>query len=548
MKSNLNRKFAVGFISAALVALSLAVVPTAARAADPVCVTAGGIKSCQGVTSDGAKYLLQAPLNFNGTAFLYSKGYRYPISIPGVWDVAASSLAEQVPGKNAADKTAIATYLLSKGYGIFSSAYTKTGWNADVAIKTNVELVAVWKKEFTSTKKIVAWGESQGGFITQALAENYPDLVDAAVPLCMVGGSVEAAMKMAGDALWGMKVFFDPTIKGGGYSAGVPGVVEQLTDISKIAAALTSLSQSVATGAWPATATLVPAELKAAIPSRSAVTLVGQMAGLPSISKNIDGVSGPGDAASLPVAQFIAGAAPAIATLQNLQDAAILGVLLIADLEGINGGKVYDNSKSDYEAQLGDGKFIFSSALSGFDATDKLLTFLKAAPRATADAAALTKLRAMLAHKGEVKVPTIAMTAPYESTTPGGHVQWLINANRENMAKAKEAAVAAIRKGEAAPSLRNKLMVIWNFPPERYTTFTATGLPDTSKPAANGTTHCNYTVKQYTAMAEIGALAANAGKVPNTAQVAVLMRKAGGLSFDRDFEAPLLKFYETVEE
>jgi len=536
------KAIAVGFTSAALVALSLVVVPTAANA-NPVCATVGGIKSCQGKTSDGAAYVLQAPLNFNGTAFLYSKGYRYPISIPGAWDVAASSLAEQVPGRNAAEKTQVATYLLSKGYGVFSSAYSKTGWNADGAVKTNVELVAVWKKEFPNTKKIVAWGESQGGFITQALAENHPTLIDAAVPLCMVGGSVEAALKMAGDALWGMKVFFDPTIKGGGYSAGTAGVVEQLTDIGKIAAALTALSGGVATGAWPATATLVPAAVKAAIPSRSAVTLVGQMSGLPNVSANIDGVSGPGAPASLPHAQFVLGAAPAIATLQNLQDAAILGVLIIADLEGINGGRVYDNTKADYEAQLGDAKAIYNLALSGNDAADALLGVLKAAPRDTANPAALTKLRAMLSHKGVINVPTVAMTAPFESTTPGGHLQWLINSNKANVEKAKTAAVAAIRAGKPRPSTTNNLMVIWNFPPDKYTTFTSAGLPDTTQPAANGTKHCNYTVAQLTTMAELGALAAVTGKLPSTAQAAVLMRRAGGLSFDRTFEAPLLKFY-----
>jgi len=536
------KAIAVGFTSAALVALSLVVVPTAANA-NPVCATVGGIKSCQGKTSDGAAYVLQAPLNFNGTAFLYSKGYRYPISIPGAWDVAASSLAEQVPGRNAAEKTQVATYLLSKGYGVFSSAYAKTGWNADGAVKTNVELVGIWKKEFPNTKKIVAWGESQGGFITQALAENHPTLVDAAVPLCMVGGSVEAALKMAGDALWGMKIFFDPTIKGGGYSAGAAGVVEQLTDIGKIAAALTSLSGAVSTGAWPATATAVPAAIKAVVPSRSAVTLIGQMAGLPNVSANIDGVSGPGDPASLPHAQFVLGAAPAIATLQNLQDAAVLGVLIIADLEGINGGRVFDNTKTDYEAQLGDAKAIYNLALSGNDAADALLGVLKAAPRDSADPAALTKLRAMLSHKGVINVPTVAMTAPFESTTPGGHLQWLINSNKANLENAKAAAVAAIRAGKPRPSTTNNLMVIWNFPPDKYTTFTSAGLPDTSKPAANGTKHCNYTVAQLTTMAELGAIAAITGKVPNAANARILMRKAGGLSFDRDFEAPLLKFY-----
>ena len=537
------KAIAVGFTSAALVALSLVVVPTAAQANTPVCATVGGIKSCQGKTSDGAGYVLQAPLNFNGTAFLYSKGYRYPISIPGVWDVAQSSVAEQVPGPNATIKTQVATALLSKGYGLFSSAYAKTGWNADGALKTNVELIGIWKKEFPNTKKIVAWGESQGGFITQALGENHSNLIDAAVPLCMVGGSVEAALKMAGDALWGVKAFFDPTIKGGGYSAGTAGVVEQLTDIGKVAAALTSLSGSVATGAWPATATGVPAAVKSLVPSRSAVTMVGQMAGLPNISANIDGVSGPGDPASLPHAQFVLGAAPAIATLQNLSDAAILGILLIADLEAINGGRVFDNTKTDYEAQLGDAKVIYNLALSGNDAADALLGYLKAYPRDTATPAALTKLRAMLSHKGVINVPTIAMTAPFESVTPGGHVQWLINANAANIAKAKEAAVAAIRAGKPRPSTKNNLMAIWNFPPERFTTFTATGLPNTTLPAANGTKHCNYTVAQLTAMAELGAIAAETGKLPNTAQARIIMRKAGGLSFDRTFEAPLLKFY-----
>ena len=537
------KAIAVGFTSAALVALSLVVVPTAANANTPVCATAGGIKSCQGKTSDGAVYTLQAPLNFNGTAFLYSKGYRPMISIPGRSDVAASSLAEQAPGPDAATKVAVATYLLSKGYGVFSSGFSKAGWNSDSGIKTNVELIGVWKKEFPNTKKIVAWGESGGGFMTQALAENHPTLIDAAVPLCMVGGSVEAALKMAGDALWGIKTFFDPTIKGGGYGAGAAGVVDQLTDLAKIQAALVAVSGAVSTGAWPATATGVPAAIKTAVPSRSAVTLIGQMAGLPNISANIDGVSGPGAPDSLPHAQFVLGAAPAIATLQNMQDAAVLAVLLIADLEGINGGRVYDNTKTDYEAQLGDAKAIYNLALSGNDAADQLLGVLKAAPRDTADPAALTKLRAMLSHKGVINVPTITMTAPFEGVTPGGHVQWLINANKANLEKAKTAAVAAIRAGKARPSTTNMLMNVWNFPPDKYTTFTATGLPDTSKPAANGTKHCNYTTAQLTAMAELGAIAAITGKLPNTAQARILMRKAGGLSFDRDFEAPLLKFY-----
>ncbi len=82
-------------------------------------------------------------------------------------------------------------------------------------------------------QKVVAWGNSLGGFITQALAEQYPDLISAAAPLCMAS-DLTPLMTMAGDALWGIKTFFDPTIKGGGYSEGAAGYAEAMGDLGKV--------------------------------------------------------------------------------------------------------------------------------------------------------------------------------------------------------------------------------------------------------------------------------------------------------------------------
>ncbi len=135
---------------------------------------------------------------------------------------------EPAPGGNAQ----IIGTLLAKGYAVMGSGFARQGWNADSAIKTNVELIGVFKKQYPKTTKVVAWGNSLGGFITQALAEKYPDLISAAAPLCMAS-DLTPLMTMAGDALWGIKTFFDPTIKGGGYSAGTAGYAEAMGDLGK---------------------------------------------------------------------------------------------------------------------------------------------------------------------------------------------------------------------------------------------------------------------------------------------------------------------------
>jgi len=534
------KAIAVGFTSAALVALSLVVVPTTAQANTPVCATVGGIKSCQGKTSDGAVYTLQAPLNFNGTAFLYSKGYRPAISIPGRSDVAASSLAEQAPGPDAATKVAVATYLLSKGYGVFSSGFAKTGWNSDSGIKTNVELIGVWKKEFPNTKKIVAWGESGGGFMTQALAENHPTLIDAAVPLCMVGGSVEAALKMAGDALWGIKTFFDPTIKGGSYSAGTAGYAEAMGDLVEVFTAIGAMQALIAadpsTTKWPATSK-VPDAIKAAIPSRSALVMVALMSGLPMQSAHFDSTSGPA-ALGANVTSFQIAINPAFAALENLTTAAALGVLATHDIEQQSGGAVFDNTATDYAARIAEEQFVWSSALSGVSGTAGLLSVLAASPRAKADPAAVAKMKTLASHSGKVEIPTILFTGVADPVTIAGNQQSVAD---KYAAYYAEKWAAAKKEGIRVRPQNNQL-VLWNFPPEKYTKYNGI-TPDTSVPAATGTNHCNFTTSQLLAIADLLAYAADNGKNMAGGALLTKLRKAGNMTYDRGYSAPKMKYY-----
>lgn len=539
----MKKKISILAVSA-LASLALSVLPSAAHADAPTCATANFVTSCQGATSDGALYAMSVPANFNGTLVLYSHGYRYPVDIPAgiplVGGYKVVKVAEPAPS------AAVAKYLLGKGFGIAGSGFAVEGWNADSGIKTDTELIATFKAQFPTTTKVVAWGSSLGGFITQGLAEQHPDLISAAAPMCTVAGSVEGELTMAADVLWGMKTFFDPTIKGHNYSAGAAGYGEAMGDLVKVFTVLGKLQAGVASGAWPDSAGPAGTAL-AAIPSRSALLLVGLMSGLPAQSMHFDATSGPGPKNSASYTSFALAASPALAVLENIANAAVLGVLATYDVEQQAGGAVIDNSKTDYAARIESEAVSNNAALSGNTAIGGMLSFLNpanpAAPRWTADPAAVIKMRALASHTGKINVPTIALANVADPAVPAGNVQWLADRYAEQYAHAKGVAMATFSKTGTYTAVRKSFLAVWSVPPTTYTKFTNTGAPDTSGPAANGTGHCGYTDKQLMAIVDLATNAAATGKLMSGGPLYTVIRKAGGLSIDPEFRAPLLKFY-----
>lgn len=524
-----NKKIAVvGAVALASFAINLA--PTVAHAA-PACAV-GPITQCQGVTSDGAPYVMQVPGNFNGTAFIYSHGYRYNVELPAFGY--PKVLDTPQPGPLVGTDTSVIKYLLGKGYAVFGSGFARQGWNADSGLATDVELITTFKTQFPKTTHVVAWGESLGGFMSQALAEKHPELVSAAGPLCLTTGTVEAELTMAGDFLWGLKTFFDPSIQAGNYK----NPTESLQDLGRVVALLTALKSSISTGEWPAT---TPAPVKAmlgTIPPRSALLLVGLMAGVPTQSAHFDGSTGPGSPNSSAYTSFALAGSPALAILENGANAAALAVLATADVELQVGGSVFDNTKTDYSARVESEKAVFSSGLSGASATAGMLAYLKAAPRATATAASVAKMRALASFTGKINVPTITMVGVADQVVPAGASQWVANQYAKQYEAAKAAALKAKTKRPA-----NALVTIWGVTPNHYTTFDDTGAPITSGRAANGTNHCNFTVKQYIGVADLLAAAAKTGALPSAPTIATTVRKMGGSIVDAKFEPALPKFY-----
>ena len=522
-----------------LLSITVVSIPTVAQAA-PACTTANYVTTCLGATTDTAPYMLITPANFNGTVYLYSHGYRpnvpIPVGIPAYGGYTITNTPEPAPGGN----PQIIGALLAKGLAVMGSGFARQGWNADSAIKTNVELIDVFKTQYPKTTKVIAWGSSLGGFITQALAEKYPNLISAAAPLCMAS-DITPLMTVAGDALWGIKTFFDSTIKGGNYAAGPAGYAEAMGDLVKVFTAIGAMQAAIganpAAPAWPATSK-VPDALKG-VPSRSALVLIALMSGISMQSAHFDSTSAPAGIPAASALSFQLAINPALAALENLANAAALGVLATYDLELQAGGAVFDNTATDYAARVADEQFIWSSALSGNAGIGALLGYLAVVPRAKGNPAAMAKMASLTTHTGKVNIPTILFTGTADPVTGPGNQQSVIDKYAAYLAQQWPVNKnAAVRKRPV-----NNQLALWSFPPAKYSKFTAAGSPDTSVAAAPGTNHCNFTVAQHLAVADLLAYASANGKNLSGGPMLTKIRKAGNMTYDRGYSAPKMKYY-----
>jgi pimeloyl-ACP methyl ester carboxylesterase len=527
MKNTFIKKGLVGLVSTALVAAFAVATPSAARAADLTCTKASTkVETCTGKDANGAKFEIRMPANFNGTLYVYAHGIRTNVNLPAIPVVAPTgSLINYEP--EVAPSATVATALLKQGYALAGSGVQSQGWSLEEGTDAFLQVLQAAKDKYSKVNKVVAWGNSLGGLTAQAFAEQYSGAVDAVVPMCLAD-SAQAEITMAGDFLWGLKTFFNPAIKGFGYSAGQAGYVEMLTDLGTVLTTLQSLQLAIAANpvqpAWPATST-VPDSLKA-IPVRSAILLLGLVAGISTQSKTYDSSSGPAGPLET---TFGVAISPALAVLENGAEAAALAVLANYDMERRAGGIVYGNATTNFAKRLGDDSQVYAAALSGGTATNGMIGYLQfLAPKVTADAAAVAKLNSLYQLQGKIEVPTITLAAAADHITPGGAVTHLINQYN-----------ASVSAGSAKSGL---LLNIWNKPADTYSTFAASGAGVTPAKWPNGVGHCNYTTSQILTVAKLAATAAKTGKLPSDASAKAAIKNDKSLFIDPNFLPPLLKF------
>lgn len=539
-----SRAFALVSTTALLATLVVAA-PANAAATGPTCDGATPVQTCTGTTSDGAAYKMMVPATFNGTVTIWSHGFGGNTTIPGVFAVdSTAQLAPNGPGQSGGSPELV-KYLTDKGVAVMGSGFSTQGWNLDEAVKTNVELIGIFKAKFTTTTKVVAWGYSMGGGITQAFAEQHPELIASAAVMNPVD-AWGSQSKYFIDLLWLMKTWFDPSIKLTGYAAGAAGDMQMLQDLQKYTAILTALKAGVASGAWPTTSSASGKALQAGgVPSRSALLMIGRLAGISAQSSSFDGVTGP---ATSQLTAWPLAVSPALATLENI--AGVLGYSLLGarDMQNKMGGTSFDNQKTDYSKQLSDeDRTVYNAALSGNTAINAMLSTLNPlnpdAPRIKGDAAAIAKSAAtMYESTGKIKVPTVMMIGQHDPVEPAGIVQRISDLYEEDFAAAKAAAKKAAQKSGVYNAPVRKLQVIWSVTPKAWSKFDADGGP-ISIVGTPGTGHTNFTMAQYKVVIDTALAAAANGELPWTGEQLSKVRKAKYLVIDRDTLYPWMKYY-----
>ena len=539
MKKTKTRKSLAALVVTALVTTLAVAIPTSAQAttcAKASFTSAGksvSYQKCTGTDWQGAKYEIRMPSKFNGMLYLYNHGIRgnhnlpkIPIIRPNGYVVDMS--VEIAPGRTAADQEFIAQELLKQGYALAASGISTQGWSVPEAVNNNLELIIEAREKFPKITKIVSWGDSLGGAISQSLSEKY-DVIDAAANLHMAG-SASSQFTYANDFLWLFKTFFDPTIKGNGYSSGSAGYAEYLGDISKVLTAFGAIQTALAINpvapTWPASSK-VPDTMKA-IPVRSAVLLIGLLSGVPVQSNTYDASSGPAGPLET---SFGLAISPALGVLENGFTAAATALIGNYDFEVKCGGTIFDNTATDYAARLGDNGDVYAAGLTGKASAAGMLAYLNklnpAAPRVKGTPAAVNCIQnEQSAYSGAVTIPTITISQTADQVTPAGFIQ-----------KFKELYESNVDAGTAKKGM---LLNIWNKPPDTYTKFDAAGKPITPALPTTGTSHFMYTNSDLLIIAKMLANAGKSGKLPSVSTAKAAFKKSPHMFIDPDFKPELM--------
>jgi len=140
----LTRTAAVLFVAVALVAGATSA------------VRADAVTTYTGTLGDGATYLIQVPVDWNGTLVLYSHGYVAPGFANPARDV-----GDPLTGQ----------YLLGHGYALAGSSYATTGWAIREALPDQIATLDEFDRLVGHPATTIAWGHSLGGIITEGLVQ-----------------------------------------------------------------------------------------------------------------------------------------------------------------------------------------------------------------------------------------------------------------------------------------------------------------------------------------------------------------------------------------
>jgi pimeloyl-ACP methyl ester carboxylesterase len=566
MKIKLPRRL---FAAAASVALALVAVPavsTSASAAD----ACGLGETCTGALSGDlgtTQFEIRMPEKFNGTVLLYSHGYRLNHPIPAqIATLAGLNRSPyysetQVPGLGAAyvgndlpqvaQDEQTAAQLLAQGYALAGAGYADQGWASAEGVEAGELLIRhINGGAVAGVDEILAWGDSLGAVVTQALVQRNPGKIAGTLPMCGALAGPEQAFQTAMTAMFAWKTLIAPNLKVANYTPGTAGYVEAVQDLGTVFTTIAALQ---------AESTLV-AETR--LPVALSNLLAGLIAGLPTQGQTFDGISVNPAVAELGTAAAIAGgysplsagANSASAMVANVANAAIIGIMGRYDLEmrARQGAQIPPSETANFSDNV---PVVYSELLTLEQRREFEDTFNSVSPglmdvmlgaldrslgsetaRFPANPKAVEFVRGLPSAQPVYRKPVVIMTTTIDPLTPAGNTYEYYEA-----LTGTKAAERAAQRGTL------KAVQYFTVPADlEYTKFE----PGAKSPSAalsaqatggSGVGHCTFTTNQ-----KVGAIRTLDrlvdAKTPK--QIAAAKRvgyRLGDVIRDRLFEPPLLK-------
>ncbi|MGD9957290.1 MAG: hypothetical protein AB7O74_02340 [Candidatus Nanopelagicales bacterium] len=453
------------FASAVLLALTAcssgADVPRARQVTPDVPFTGCDVAKCTD-TLDGAAYEIQLPTTWNGTLLLYSHGYRYAQPAPPNFEP-VNTRPQSAPDEETA-KT-----LLSQGYALAGSAYASNGWAVADGVKAAEDLYAYFKANVGDPYRVLVWGDSLGGLITQTIAEKHPEWVDGAAPFCGALAGVVPNMDLALDVSYAVKTLIYPQLKLTGYTS----YEEAVTNFTEAAKAVLAAAQDTAGG------------------GTAKVLYIAALVDAPTQTQRFDGSS---------IESKVKATVEALATA--------LGYATFAryDLEERFGGNPSGNVGTDYAARVSESESaLIDSVTAGATAANN--TLMAAGQRVEPEQAARDKALAEGGDpKGTVQHPTITI---HTAADPLVIVQ--------NETYFRDRYTAAQAAGQAPGGLV-----------QLYTVAPSTYPEDPGAPYGAG--HCNFTSQSRVAVIDLLTGWVQNGVLPGAAAIERAMGTESGYS------------------
>ena len=569
MKITFMRRGIAAVAAASLITIGAPVV-TAANAAEACAL--GTV--CEGALSGSlgdAPFKIQMPEKFNGTVLVYSHGYRVatpipaalavplglntgaykPISYPAFAPTFRSSVAYQASNEAAIASTpVVAANLLAQGYALAGSGYARQGWAANEGVEAGENLIGyINSGAIAKTKKIMVWGDSLGGLISETIADQNPGKVAGVLASCGTTGPMES-FDTAMTVMQTWKTLIAPNLKVANYTAGAVGYGEALGDLATV---VTLLGGAATTPVSPAGYPLAQANL-----------LSGLMGGLPTKSSVYDGQTQNPAFASLGTLAALgggfqpasAGGSTAVAMLQNVGAAAALGILgryememkvrQIGQIPPNESANFTDNVNVRYSKLLSpEQRGEFGDTLNATTViANPLNTMLgvldstrgSTTARFPANPKAVAIVEGLAAPTGAYKVPTVLTTSTYNEVVPPGNSSAFLDQLTASYAKQNKNTRGMF-----------KAAAFYTIPPaDGWTKFLpgAKGPSDALSVAAlggSGVGHCVLTSKQIVRSIKALDAMVSAKTAKEVAAAKRLVYSTQGVNKDRLFQPDALK-------